>query len=32
MKTHGVKADMWLIANIAEAGERVIRDGDAEGQ
>ncbi len=32
LKIHGVKADMWLIANVAEAGERVMRDDDAEGR
>jgi uncharacterized protein len=32
LKTYGVKADMWLIANVAEAGERVFRDDDAQGK
>lgn len=31
LKDYGVKADMWLIANMAEAGERVIRGDDAQG-
>jgi uncharacterized protein len=31
LNDHGVRADMWLIANIAEAGERVIRGDDAQG-
>ena len=29
---YGVQANMWLIANIAEAGEMVLRHNDSEGR
>jgi hypothetical protein len=31
LNQYGVQANMWLIANIAEAGEMVLRDGDQAG-
>lgn len=32
IKQHGVQPNMWLLGNIAEAGEIIMREGDGEGK